>query len=239
MTNARRRAVAIRHVSFEDLGLLASLLTKRGYDVSYRDAALDPIDIDEIRDADLLVVLGGPIGAYDAACYPFLRDELRLIERRLSRDLPTLGICLGAQLMASALEAKVYPGPIKEIGWADVSLSPDGYESALAPLSSQPSVLHWHGDTFDLPAHATRLAFSAHYENQAFRYGRNGLALQFHLEADPHRIEQWLVGHALELAQAGVSLHALRRETAAMAHTAIERAATIFLSWLHQIEGTE
>lgn len=181
--------------------------------------------------------MGGPIGAYDRARYPFLVDELRLLERRLSRDLPTLGICLGAQLMASALEARVYPGPVKEIGWADVSLSPDGYESALAPLANQPSVLHWHGDTFDLPAQATRLAFSAHYENQAFRYGRNGLALQFHLEADPHRIEQWLVGHALELAQAGVSLDALRRETAAIAHTAIERAATIFLSWLRQIEG--
>ena len=107
---------------------------------------------DSIADAELLIVLGGPIGAYETAAYPFLTSELALIEHRLSRDLPMLGICLGSQLMAKALGSRVFAGPVKEIGWGGVELTGEGAASCLAPLRQDDAVvLHWHGDSFDLP----------------------------------------------------------------------------------------
>jgi GMP synthase (glutamine-hydrolysing) len=214
MTQHRRSAIALRHVAFEDLGLLAPVLEREGWDIAYREASMDDLDDASLRDADLLVVLGGPIGVYEADSYPFLAGEMALIEQRLSRDLPVLGICLGAQLMARALGARVYPGPVKEIGWGRVELTGEGAASCLSPLQEDDAaVLHWHGDTFDLPDTAQLLASNQHYQNQAFAHGRNALALQFHLEADPHGLEQWYVGHAAELGHAKMSVAALRAET--------------------------
>ncbi len=118
-----KRAVAVRHVAFEDLGYLEAVLCARGYGVQYMDAGTDDLAGLEGQPPDLLVVLGGPIGAYEDETYPFIRDELKVLEARLVRDLPTLGICLGSQLMARALGARVYPGPRKEIGWAPVTLT--------------------------------------------------------------------------------------------------------------------
>jgi GMP synthase (glutamine-hydrolysing) len=218
MNRHRRSAVALRHVAFEDLGLLASVLEREGFDVVYRDAAIDDLRHESIASADLLVVLGAPIGVYETDAYPFLKSEIALIERRLSRDLPTLGICLGAQLMASALGSRVFAGPVKEIGWGHVELTGEGAASCLNPLGEADAVvLHWHGDSFDLPKDAQRLASNTHYENQAFSHGRNALALQFHLEADPRRLEQWYVGHAAELAGAKVSVAELRAATSRFA----------------------
>jgi GMP synthase (glutamine-hydrolysing) len=130
----RRRAVAIRHVPFEDLGVLAALLRRRGYDVAYRDAAVDDLTARDLAAAELVVVLGGPIGVYQAEAYPFIRDELRLLERRLARGRSTLGICLGSQLMARALGARVFAGPVKELGFAPIRLTAPGRASALAAL---------------------------------------------------------------------------------------------------------
>src|ERR1700722_11863554 len=182
MIQHRRSAVAVRHVAFEDLGLLAPVMEREGWDVSFCEAAVDDLRHDSIRNADLLVILGGPIGAYEVDAYPFLKSEIALIEHRLSRELPTLGICLGSQLMAKALGSRVFAGPVKEIGWGHVELSSDGAASCLNPLGEAESVvLHWHGDTFDLPKDAIRLVSNTHYQNQAFAYGRNALGLQFHL----------------------------------------------------------
>jgi GMP synthase (glutamine-hydrolysing) len=236
MNPHRRSAIALRHVAFEDLGLLAPVLEREGFDVAYRDAALDDLGDDSIASADLLVVLGAPIGVYETDAYPFLKSEIALIERRLSRDLPTLGICLGAQLMASALGSPVFAGPVKEIGWGHVELSSDGAASCLSPLGEAESmVLHWHGDTFDLPKDAKRLALNTHYQNQAFAYGRNALGLQFHLEADPSRLEQWYVGHAAELAGAKVSVAELRAATAKFAGGLASQADRVFTRWLREI----
>src|SRR5258707_5738709 len=116
MIRHRRSAVALRHVAFEDLGLLAPVMEREGWDISFREAAVDDLLHDSIRNTDLLVILGGPIGAYETDAYPFLKSEIALIEHRLSRDLPILGICLGSQLMARALGSRIYAGPIKEIG---------------------------------------------------------------------------------------------------------------------------
>jgi GMP synthase (glutamine-hydrolysing) len=194
-----RSAVAIRNVAFEDLGLLEPLLRARGFAIRYVEAGID--DLALAGDADLTVVLGGPLGAYEEAIYPHLTTELALIERRLKADRPLLGICLGSQLMARVLGARVYPGTRgKEIGWAPITLTEAGAQSGLRHLvHERTAVLHWHGDTFDLPNGATRLASSRQYENQAFRFGMRALALQFHAEATEN-FERWLIGNAAEIA---------------------------------------
>jgi GMP synthase (glutamine-hydrolysing) len=226
--------VAIRHVAFEHLGTLAPLLTGRGFRIRYLDAgttdltALDPLS------PALFVVLGGPIGAYEENQYPFLSHELHIIEQRLAAERPILGICLGAQLMARALGSRVYPGKAKEIGWAPIRLSHEGQASCLAGLKSCGyQVLHWHGDTFDLPENAKRLASTASTENQAFAVGDRALGLQFHLEADPLEIEYWLVGHAHEIgATEGISPLSIRADTARYGKAVAASAAECMLNWM-------
>ena len=130
-----------------------------------------------------------------------------------------------------------YPGPIEEIVWDPVNLSSDGEASCLAALRSGGPVLHWHCDTFDLPDNALRLASTPNYENQAFTYGKAALAFQFHLEADPSWLEEWYVGHAVELAAEKVSVLALRRATAKLTQGLRQQAETVFGRWLAEIDG--
>src|SRR6516165_3487251 len=113
-----KKCLAVRHVAFEDLGLLGPLVSSRGYGVRYHNAGVQPIDAETLLAPDLLIVLGGPIGVYETDTYPFIAGEIAAIAARLSAGKPTLGICLGAQMMAAALGARVAPGPVKEIGWA-------------------------------------------------------------------------------------------------------------------------
>ena len=233
-----KNAVAIRHVSFEDLGSLAPSLEEHGYHVHYIETGFDSLKELDPTEPDLIIILGGPIGAYDEKDYPFLQDELALIEKRLAADLPTLGICLGAQLIARALGARVYPGlQGKEIGWFPLSLSSGGQHSTLLQsLEDAAEVLHWHGDTFDLPSGSTRLASSDRYENQAFTYGKNVLALQFHLEVTPLNLERWFIGHACEISSTpGVSLTELRRQTQIYGNRLQHQAIQCWKQWLQTI----
>lgn len=237
MTRSRRSAVALRHVAFEDLGLLAPIMEREGWDVAFCEAAVDDLSHHSIRNAELLIILGGPIGVYETDDYPFLTAEIALIEHRLSRDLPTVGICLGSQLIARALGGRVFKGSVKEIGWGTVDLTEEGRSSCLKALEGDDAVvLHWHGDTFDLPREATRLASNRNYENQAFGYGRNALALQFHLEADPRQLEEWYIGHAVELAAAQISIADLRAGAQRHQSGLAWRADRIFGDWLRQID---
>lgn len=228
-----KQAIAIRHVAFEDLGTFGPLLAAAGFDISYVEAPLaDLATLDPIG-ADLVIVLGGPIGVYEEAAYPFLAPEIDFIRARLTVDRPTFGICLGAQLMAKALGARVYPGGNKEIGWAPLTLTDAGRDSPLAPLAEGAAVLHWHGDTFDLPSGATNLASTPLYAHQAFSRGRKALGLQFHLEADPAALESWFVGHAAEIAAApGATVAGLRTETAHAASTLAPLSAEVLHRWL-------
>jgi GMP synthase-like glutamine amidotransferase len=188
--------VALRHVPFESLGLLEPLLAQRGHAVSYVDVPVDGLERVDSQVPDLLVVLGGPIGVYDEPLYPFLGEEIALIERRLRAGAPTLGICLGAQLIAHAMGSAVYANSQKEIGWFAVAgITRPGVECFSFPPAAL--VFHWHGETFDLPAGAMHLARSAACENQAFQLGRSVIGLQFHLETTPASV-RGLVEHCRE-----------------------------------------
>ena len=171
----------IRHLAFEDLASFSSVLTANDYQVNYMEAGCDDLSqLDALSD-DLLIILGGPISVNDSAIFPFIETEIDILKQRVAADKPTLGICLCAQLIASALGAKVYPGPVKEIGWHDLMVTDAGKQSALRYLDTKHCcMLHWHGETFDLPDGANLLASSESYPNQAFSYGKNVLALQFH-----------------------------------------------------------
>jgi GMP synthase (glutamine-hydrolysing) len=239
MFQHRPSAIALRHVAFEDMGLLAPIMEREGWNISFCEAAVDDLTHRSIRNADLVVVLGGPIGVYETESYPFITQEIALIEHRLRRQLPTLGVCLGAQLMAKALGSRVYSGNVKEIGWGPIRLTEAGTSSCLKCLGDDAQVLHWHGDTFDLPDAASRLGSNVNYENQAFAYGDNALALQFHLEAEPRQLEEWYVGHAAELAAANVSVTELRAATSNCATALAPRADRVFTEWLDQIRPHE
>lgn len=238
MPASSRRALVLNHIGFEDIGTLRGPLLDRGFFIESVEAAKAKLPLANVRDCDLLVVMGGPIGVYETADYPFLTDEITCISRRLSSGRPMLGICLGAQLMAAALGARVYSGwNGKEIGWAPISGAldaalPDWFTPLLAPGLH---VLHWHGDTFDLPAGAKHLARTERYENQAFTWNGNALALQFHPEVTAPELESWYVGHAAELHHAGISVSELRAASE-MHAPELENAAKEFWNlWLNYI----
>jgi GMP synthase (glutamine-hydrolysing) len=231
-----KTAIAIRHLHFEDLGSLEPALARAGYRVRYADCCVDEIATIDPLAPDLVVVLGGPIGAYEEEAYPTLKHELNLLETRLVAKRPTIGICLGAQLMARALGARVYPSGSKEIGWAPITLSPEGRESAFRHLGqNDTAVLHWHGDTFDLPEGATLLASTELCRNQAYAWGANALGFQFHPEATAARLEQWFIGHACEIAGAQLSVAALRADTERHAASLEIRAGKCFDEWLNSL----
>ncbi|MEU4384230.1 glutamine amidotransferase [Promicromonospora sp. NPDC023805] len=238
-----RNVLAIRHVPFEDLGLLEPLLRARGYRTSYLDVPVEPVTPETALEPDLLVVLGGPIGVYETETYPFLAAEREAIAARVQAGRPTLGVCLGAQLVAAALGADVVATGRKEIGYATLTLTAagrdtaeghdtaDGRDSVLAPLDDV-RVLHWHGDQFAIPEGAVRLAETPGFPNQAFAIGSHVLGLQFHLEADHTQIERWLVGHAHELASAGIDPNSIRSDAAAYGPALAEAARRTFDRWL-------
>jgi GMP synthase (glutamine-hydrolysing) len=208
-----KTALALRHLAFEDLGLIEPWLKRRGWRVHYHDVGVDELCKIDLDQADLLVVLGGPIGAEDDHLYPYLTEEVRFIRERIDSGRPTLGICLGAQLMARASGARVGPMAAKEIGFGPLTITREGAATPLARIGRQP-VLHWHGDQFALPAGATALAGTAACPHQAFMVGDHAMGWQFHLEVDAVRIEQWLIGHTGELRQAGIDIGMLREDAA-------------------------
>ena len=173
------RVQILQHVPFEGPGSMAAWLAACRADVACtRLFAGDPLP--RAEQVDALIALGGPMSVNDEEELDWLRPEKRLVRDAVARGIPVLGVCLGAQLIASALGARVYPGAAREIGWFPIRGLPD-----VAPGFRFPPeclAFHWHGETFDLPAGAVRLASSAGCENQAFQVERNVIALQFHLE---------------------------------------------------------
>ncbi len=230
-SSTSKTVVALRHLAFEDLGLIEPLLLQSGWHVRYYDVGVDDLSAPEIRNANLLVVLGGPVGAEDDDLYPFLADEVRLIKERLASQKPILGICLGAQLMARALGASVKPMSHKEIGYAPVELTAPARKSPLVHIGNQP-VLHWHGDQFSMPQGLESFASTSACPHQAFLIGSHAMAWQFHLEVDARRIEQWLIGHCGELSQTGIDRQQLRATANLHSAKLIEILALVMQDWL-------
>ncbi len=226
-----KTCVALRHLAFEDLGGFATVLNDAGYDITYRDVGVDPPG--DLIAPDLVVVLGGPIGVYQTDLYPFLADEIAALRARVAAGRRTVGICLGAQLLAAALGARVHPGNGPEIGWGPVTVAAGG---PLAALSGVP-VLHWHGDTYELAPGAVHLASTARYVQQAFAVGDHVLAFQFHPEVGYDGFERWLIGHAAELARAGIDPRDLRRDAQAFGAAAVAAGRACLATWLQPGQG--
>lgn len=188
-----KNALILQHAETEGPGLFGSILDDLGWSRTtlklYENADLPA----NASDCHLLLIMGGPMNADEVETYPFLKAETELIRTRIEQDLPTLGICLGSQLIAKAAGARVYAGPVREIGWYNVDLTEEGKRDPhLGNFDSVFSVFHWHGDTFDLPKGAVRLVTSYPYSNQAFRMGKSVYAFQFHLEVTLAMIETWV-----------------------------------------------
>ena len=208
--------LVLRHVEHEHLGTVARALVQARQPYRYVDVFRgDPVPGD-LAGCGGLIVMGGPMGVYESDKHPFLKDELRILREAAQAGYPVLGICLGAQLVASALGARVYPGQQKEIGWYPVEVTAPEDELTAA-LPARFMAFHWHSDTFDLPAGAVRLFRSDLYENQGFRWGSNVCAVQFHFEVTGKMVEEWLEdpGCRAELAAVPeVSAEMILRQTA-------------------------
>jgi len=195
--------LVFQHDPFEELGFFAEILEKQGAD--YRVVRLfhGEMPTEEWEHVRALIILGGPMNVDEEDNFPFLRWEKRIIRAAIDEAVPMLGVCLGAQLIAATLGTPVFRGPVKEIGWSPISITPHGQvDSLLGYLPESATVFQWHGDGFDLPAGAIRLASSAHYSTQAFRVGKTIYGLQFHLEVTPRMIERWIDERSKDLALA-------------------------------------
>ena len=227
-----KTGLIVRHTPYEGVAGFRAPIEAAGYAldrIDVTDAAFATVDLSA---PDLLILMGGPMGVYEREKYPWIPCEIARLGERLEARRPTLGVCLGAQMIAAAMGSRVYPGPTKEVGFAEVTLTEAGQGSPLRHVGGVP-VLHWHGDTFDLPAGAERLASSPLYANQAFRVGRHVLALQCHPEMgeDP-RLAEWLDGADAYLAEAGTDAKAIRRDEAALGPAAVVAGRKMVAEWL-------
>jgi GMP synthase-like glutamine amidotransferase len=198
----------LQHVPFEGCGLIQNWCIEHRITVRVcRLDLADPLPI--ARAGDGICIMGGPMNIYEEDRYPWLKNERAWIRSFLGTDIPILGVCLGAQLLADALGSKVYTNPVKEIGWMPVQWSEQA-RSRFPALETSLYVLHWHGDTFDVPLGAMLLASSAHCGNQAFLY-KNALALQFHLEVGISESRLMTENCGDELAQQAPTVHEASR----------------------------
>lgn len=173
-----------QHVPFEGLAVIEHWIKERGHELSATHF-YQPFTLPSTAEVDWLIVMGGPMGVYDEAVYPWLKEEKDFIKKIIAENKPVLGICLGAQLIAEVIGGKVYKNKQKEIGFFPVSFLKEAKESPLFSfMPSQMTVFHWHGDTFDLPEGAVNIASSVVTKNQAFVYKEKVVGLQFHFEVD-------------------------------------------------------
>ena len=217
----------IRHLCFEGLGTLADELGRQSLAFDYLEAPSDAVA--GARHAEVLIVMGGPISVNDGDRFPFLVDVIEVIRERIDRRLPTLGICLGAQLIARAMGARVAPMAAPEIGWQALTLTTHGQSTPLRHLTTP--VLHWHGEAFEVPG-VEPLASTEACANQAFAVGEHTLALQFHIEVSAAHLEHWLVGHIHELDHCRIGVQSLRDDAGRFAPESTVRGGRLLAEWL-------
>ncbi len=227
-----KRALVVHHVAHEGLAAFAGPVVDAGYVIERLDIGDPGFANADFLTPDLLVLLGGPMAVYRPDLFPWLDGELTRLAERLAGRRPTLGVCLGAQLIAAALGATVARGPVREVGFAPMTLTAEGLVSPLQALAAVP-VLHWHGDGFALPEEATLLARTEHYP-QAFAIGPTVLGLQCHPEmgALDDRIDEWLAADAAYVAKAGTSADLLREQHARWGVEAASAGQFMLREWL-------
>ena len=234
----RLTALVLRHDSAIGLGNLGPTLEAHGYEVVTVDAPSTDVSALDALEPDLVVVLGGDEAAYQTDRYPYLSDEIRLLEARVAAEAPVFGVCLGAQLLAKTLGARVYQGPRKEVGWLEVEPTAAGADSPVRHFAGVPTV-QWHGDSFELPEGVERLASSPQYENQAFRIGEWLLAVQFHPEVTDEIHEEWLREWGDELPEYGLTREQLREQRASFGPAANAASAALLGEYLDGLAARE
>ncbi len=203
------KVLVCQHVPYEVLGTLDPLFRKQGFRIQYANFGRFPDLEPNLEGCDGLVLLGGPMHVCEIEKHPHLLKEMKLIEEAIQKDIPVLGICLGAQLIAKTLGAQVQINQEREIGWQKLKLSEEGKQDPILKFFKEDeTVFQWHRDTFDIPKGAVHLATSEICQNQAFRYGDKVYAFQFHLEVDEAMIERWL-----EVPEHQVILESLKDKT--------------------------
>ncbi|MBC2666047.1 glutamine amidotransferase [Novosphingobium flavum] len=225
-----KSALIIRHVPYEGVAGFRAPIEAAGYEVDRVDVADPAFSSYDLREPDLLIMMGGPMGVYEREAHPWISCQLRRLSQRIEADHPTIGVCFGAQMIAAAMGAEVYAGEHKEVGFHPVAIHEP--ESPLRHIAEVP-VLHWHGDTFTLPPEVELLASSPLYPHQAFRRGPNILALQFHAEMglDP-RFEAWIAQGEDMIAAAGTSPERLREDHDIHGVAAVQAGQAMIREWL-------
>jgi GMP synthase (glutamine-hydrolysing) len=230
--------LVIQHVEREGSAAIGEILRVRGIEerlVSVYRGDRVPAALDGAR---ALLVMGGPMGVYEADRYPHLYDEMRLIERAVADGVPVLGVCLGSQLVAAALGARVTRAPKAEIGWREARLRDAAKTDPLwsdAPQSFTP--LHWHGDVFELPAGAQSLASSEQTQHQAFRFGARTWGFLFHLEMRALDVDAMATTFASDLAPAGLTREGVVGPAAACTAALEPLATRVFGAWADLVRG--
>lgn len=209
--------------------------------ILHRVVELENEDIPDAEGFDTLIMLGGPMSANDTSVFPYIKKEEELVRKFAEKNKKILGICLGAQIMAKAFGAKVYKGTKPEIGWLDIELTETGIrDCSMKKLAIHPKagdfwkqfkVFHWHGETFDIPDKAQRLAKSALYPNQAFRLGTNAYAFQFHIEVAKDMVYDWFStagGSACAGKNEPIDMRNLKADTENLYDTYLGRAMNFY-----------
>jgi len=237
------RVLVLQHIACEPPGVYEDVLRERGAEI-HRVELDEGEPLPDPHGFDAVVCMGGPMGAYEDERIPWLVDEKHAIAGAVRRGVPFWGVCLGVQLLAASLGARVYPGPEPEVGLLPVELTGEGRaDPVFGALPRELLTLQWHGDTFDLPDGAVRLAGSAAYPNQAFRYGAAAYGVQFHVEVSPELAREWAevpaYAEALERVLGPGALDDLVARLEVHADDVLGHGRRLFERWLDRAVATD
>ena len=231
-----KHALIFTHLQCEGLAIMGDVLFDRGFDIERWNTPRRGLHGVDAISPELLIIMGGPIGVYQKNDFPFVQTEVDLVKARIEAGKPTLGICLGAQIIATALGEESFKGDSgKELGWFPITVNEDGMKTPAKHLDgTHTNMFHWHGDTFKLPEGATRLASSALYENQIFSYGDHVMALQCHPEIQADQLEEWFVMLHSQITGDNpiVGIDLLRKDTKEYIEPLNVHARMFFEDWL-------